>query len=142
VLKSLDTLRLRVEEQSSRALQLARWLEEHPQVAGVRYPMLPSHPQHELAVAQMRGGGTIVTFWVDGGTERAFEVIDRLRLLDISNNLGDTKSLVTHPATTTHHRIGPEVRAQMGVGDGVIRVSVGLEDLADLQEDLDQALAR
>jgi O-succinylhomoserine sulfhydrylase len=140
VLKSLDTLRLRVEHQSERALQLARWLEDHPQVAGVRYPMLPSHPQHQLARAQMSAGGTIVTFWVDGGTERAFEVIDRLQLLDISNNLGDTKSLVTHPATTTHHRIGPEVRAEMGIGDGAIRISVGLEDLADLQRDLDQAL--
>lgn len=140
VLKSLDTLRLRVEHQSQRALELARWLESHAAVAGVRYPMLPSHPQHELARAQMSGGGTIVTFWVDGGTERAFEVIDRLELLDISNNLGDTKSLVTHPATTTHHRIGPEVRAAMGIGDGAIRISVGLEDLGDLQRDLDHAL--
>lgn len=140
VLKSLDTLRLRVEHQSQRALELARWLESHAAVAGVRYPMLPSHPQHELARAQMSGGGTIVTFWVDGGTERAFEVINRLELLDISNNLGDTKSLVTHPATTTHHRIGPEVRAAMGIGDGAIRISVGLEDLGDLQRDLDHAL--
>jgi O-succinylhomoserine sulfhydrylase len=142
VLKSLETLRLRVEHQTATALALAAWLEEHPAVDGVRYPMLPSHPQHELALAQMRGGGTIVTFWVEGGTERAFEVIDRLQLLDISNNLGDTKSLVTHPATTTHHRIGPEVRAQMGVGDGVIRISVGLEDLTDLQHDLDRALTQ
>jgi O-succinylhomoserine sulfhydrylase len=142
VLKSLETLRLRVEHQTATALELASWLEEHPAVDGVRYPMLPSHPQHELATAQMRGGGSIVTFWVSGGTTRAFEVIDRLQLIDISNNLGDAKSLVTHPATTTHHRIGPEVRAEMGIGDGVIRISVGLEDLTDLQRDLDRALTR
>jgi O-succinylhomoserine sulfhydrylase len=142
VLKSLETLALRVERQTASAATLAAWLEEHPAVEGVRYPMLPSHPQYDLARAQMSGGGSIVTFWVPGGTERAFEVIDALTLIDISNNLGDAKSLVTHPATTTHHRIGPEVRAEMGVGDGVIRISVGLEDPADLQVDLDRALTR
>ncbi|WP_052665209.1 O-succinylhomoserine sulfhydrylase [Nitriliruptor alkaliphilus] len=142
VLKSLETLALRVERQTASALALAAWLEQHPAVEEVRYPMLASHPQHELAVRQMTGGGSIVTFWVPGGTERAFEVIDRLALIDISNNLGDAKSLVTHPATTTHHRIGPEVRAEMGVTDGVIRISVGLEDPTDLQADLDQALSR
>jgi O-succinylhomoserine sulfhydrylase len=141
VLKSLETLGLRVERQTASALTLAAWLEEHPAVEGVRYPMLVSHPQHDLAVRQMTGGGSIVTFWVPGGTERAFEVIDRLALIDISNNLGDAKSLVTHPATTTHHRIGPEVRAAMGVTDGVIRISVGLEDPIDLQADLDRALS-
>ncbi len=140
VLKSLETLRLRVERQTTSALELARWLETHPAVDGVRYPMLPSHPQHELARAQMSGGGSVVTFWVPGGTERAFAVLDALEVVDISNNLGDAKSLATHPATTTHHRIGPEVRARMGVGDGVIRISVGLEDIADLQTDLDRAL--
>ncbi len=142
VLKSLETLRLRVERQTASALTLAAWLEQHPEVEAVRYPWLPSHPQHDLARAQMTGGGSIVTFWVPGGTERAFEVIDALALIDISNNLGDSKSLVTHPATTTHHRIGPDVRAEMGVGDGVIRISVGLEDPADLQDDLDHALSR
>jgi O-succinylhomoserine sulfhydrylase len=141
VLKSLETLRLRVERQTASAFELARWLQTHPAVDGVRYPMLPSHPQHELARAQMSGGGSIVTFWVPGGTERAFAVLDALELIDISNNLGDAKSLATHPATTTHHRIGPEVRAQMGVADGVIRISVGLEDVADLQTDLDRALS-
>ena len=140
VLKSLETLRLRVERQTSSALELARWLETHPAVDGVRYPMLPSHPQHDLAWAQMSGGGSVVTFWVPGGTERAFTVLDALEVIDISNNLGDAKSLATHPATTTHHRIGPEVRAQMGVADGVLRISVGLEDIADLQADLDRAL--
>jgi O-succinylhomoserine sulfhydrylase len=142
VLKSLETLRLRVERQTASALELARWLEGHPGVDAVRYPMLPSHPQHDLATAQMSGGGSIVTLWVPGGTERAFAVLDALSLIDISNNLGDAKTLVTHPATTTHHRIGPEVRAEMGVTDGVIRISVGLEDPADLQADLDQALWR
>jgi len=140
VLKSLETLRLRVEHQTAAAHELARWLEGHPRVEGVRYPLLASHPQHELARHQMSGGGSIVTFWVPGGTERAFAVLDSLEVIDISNNLGDAKSLATHPATTTHHRIGPEVRAEMGIGDGVIRISVGLEDLADLQRDLDRAL--
>jgi O-succinylhomoserine sulfhydrylase len=142
VLKSLETLRLRVEHQASTALQLATWLQEQPGVDWVRYPMLDSHPQHVLARRQMSGGGSIVTFSVTGGTARAFEVINRLTLIDISNNLGDTKSLVTHPATTTHRRLGPDVRAAMGLGDGVIRVSVGLEDAADLRADLDRALAR
>ncbi len=140
VVKSLETLRLRVERQTASALALASWLEEHPATEWVRYPLLPSHPQHELAQAQMTGGGSIITFSVTGGTARAFEVIDALRLIDISNNLGDAKSLVTHPSTTTHHRIGPEVRAQMGLTDGVIRISVGLEDPADLRVDLDRAL--
>jgi O-succinylhomoserine sulfhydrylase len=142
VLKSLETMRMRVEHQTTSALELARWLEEHPAVEEVRYPWLASHPQHELATRQMSGGGSIVTFSVAGGTERAFQVIDALELIDISNNLGDAKSLVTHPATTTHHRIGPEVRAEMGIGDGVIRVSVGLEDVDDLRDDLDRALRR
>ncbi len=141
VLKGLETLRLRVEHQTASALELARWLTDHPGVEGVRYPMLTSHPQHELARRQMQGGGTVVTFWVPGGTERAFEVIDALSLIDISNNLGDAKSLVTHPASTTHHKIGADVRAGMGITDGVIRISVGLEDLDDLREDLDRALS-
>jgi O-succinylhomoserine sulfhydrylase len=122
-------------------LDLAQWLERHAGVEGVLYPMLASHPQHELATRQMTGGGSVVTFWVPGGTERAFEVIDALQLIDISNNLGDAKSLITHPATTTHHKIGAEVRAEMGITDGVIRISVGLEDPEDLREDLDRALS-
>jgi O-succinylhomoserine sulfhydrylase len=141
VLKGLETLRLRVEHQTATALDLAQWLERHAGVEGVLYPMLASHPQHELATRQMTGGGSVVTFWVPGGTERAFEVIDALQLIDISNNLGDAKSLITHPATTTHHKIGAEVRAEMGITDGVIRISVGLEDPEDLREDLDRALS-
>jgi O-succinylhomoserine sulfhydrylase len=142
LLKGLETLRLRMRVHTANALRVASWLEEHPAVEWVRHPFLASHPQRELAARQMSAGGSIVTFSVPGGTERAFEVIDRLSLIDISNNLGDAKSLVTHPATTTHRRLGPEVRAQMGVDDGVIRISVGLEDVDDLLEDLDGALDR
>lgn len=140
VLKSLETLRLRVERQAATAMQVATWLEDQPGVHWVRYPLLASHPQHELATRQMSGGGTIVTFELDGGTPRCFEVLNRLRLVDISNNLGDAKTLVTHPATTTHYRMGQDARDAMAITDGVIRLSLGLEDPADLLADLDQAL--
>jgi O-succinylhomoserine sulfhydrylase len=142
VLNALPTLRLRVEHQTATALTLASWLEDHPAVASVRYPWLPSHPQHDLARRQMAGGGSIVTIELAGGTERAFRVLNALEVIDISNNLGDARTLATHPATTTHHRVGAEVRAAMGVGDGVLRLSIGLEDVADLQTDLDRALSR
>lgn len=141
-LKGLETLSLRVDRQTEGALRLAAWLEAHEDVEWVRHPWLDSHPQHDLARAQMQGGGTIVTFSVPGGTPRCFEILDRLALIDISNNLGDTKSLATHPATTTHRRLGPEVRAQMGLGDGVIRLSVGMEHPDDLLADLAAALER
>lgn len=140
LLKGLETMRLRVDHSNAAAERIAGWLEEHPSVRSVRYPWLESHPQHELALSQMRGGGTVVSFEVDGGKERAFSVLDRLRLVDISNNLGDAKSLITHPATTTHHRMGPEGRARVGITDGLVRLSVGLEDTEDLLADLDQAL--
>ncbi len=139
--KALETLRLRVEHQSASALQLATVLAETTGVDRVWYPWLETHPQSDLARRQMRAGGTVVTFEVPGGKLRAFEVIDRLELIDISNNLGDSKSLVTHPASTTHRRLGPEVRAAMGIKDGVIRVSVGLEDIEDVTADIVQALA-
>jgi O-succinylhomoserine sulfhydrylase len=142
VLGALPTLRLRVEQQTATALALATWLEEHPAVEAVRYPWLASHPQHELARRQMAGGGSIVTIEVTGGTAGAFRVLDALELIDISNNLGDARTLATHPATTTHHRVGPEVRATMGIRDGVIRLSIGLEDPEDLRTDLDRALMR
>jgi O-succinylhomoserine sulfhydrylase len=109
-------------------------------VTSVRYPFLPSHPQYELARRQMAGGGTVVTFTVDGGKEGAFALLDRLRIVDISNNLGDAKSLVTHPATTTHRRLTAQARADAGITDGVVRISVGLEDPGDLLEDLARAL--
>jgi len=138
--KGLETLRLRVERQAATAEILARWLLDQPRVRMVRYPALESHPQFELAKRQMASGGTVVTLEVGGGTAGAFEVLNGLELMDISNNLGDAKSLVTHPATTTHRRLGPENRAAMGITDGVIRISVGLEDPRDLVTDLNRAL--
>ncbi len=140
LVKALETLALRVDRQGRSALQLAEWLEGHRRVPQVWYPGLASHPQAELAERQMRGGGTVVTFAIDGGRDEAFALLNGLELIDISNNLGDSKSLVTHPATTTHRRIGPAGRARMGITDGTIRISVGLEDVEDLIEDLDQAL--
>jgi len=140
LLKGLETLRLRVDHQCAAALRIAQWLQTHPRVTSVRYPFLASHPQHELARRQMSAGGTVVTFEVDGGKEAAFGVLDRLRVVDISNNLGDAKSLITHPATTTHRRLGAEARAAAGITDGVVRISIGLEDVEDLLADLDQAL--
>lgn len=149
LLKGLETLSLRVRHQTASALALATWLEEHPAVAGVRYPYLPSHPQHALALTQQDGGGTVVTFGLrvpEGSTpeeaKRAtFAVLDALRVVDISNNLGDAKSLVTHPATTTHRKLGPAGRAAVGIAESTVRLSVGLEDVADLRDDLHQALA-
>ncbi|MGA8047262.1 MAG: O-succinylhomoserine sulfhydrylase [Dermatophilaceae bacterium] len=138
--KGLETLRLRVEQQARSALALAEHLERHPRIVDVRYPWLASHPQHELARRQMLGGGTVVTFTIDGGKAEAFAVMNALRLVDISNNLGDAKSLTTHPATTTHRRLGPEARAAAGITDGTIRISVGLEGAGDLIADVDRAL--
>ncbi|VEG51414.1 O-succinylhomoserine sulfhydrylase [Mycolicibacterium aurum] len=142
LLKGLETLALRVQHQTSSAHRIAEFLEAHPAVSWVKYPFLESHPQYDLAKRQMTGGGTVVTFELKGGTkERAFEVLDKLRIVDISNNLGDAKSLITHPATTTHRAMGPEGRAAIGLGDGVARISVGLEGTEDLIADLDRALS-
>ncbi|MEZ0340324.1 O-succinylhomoserine sulfhydrylase [Mycobacterium sp. pV006] len=141
LLKGLETMALRVTHQNSSALRIAEFLEQHPAVSWVRYPFLESHPQYDLAKRQMTGGGTVITFELTGGTkDRAFEVLDKLRLVDISNNLGDSKTLITHPATTTHRAMGPEGRASIGLGDGVVRISVGLEGVEDLIADLDRAL--
>src|SRR6201990_947041 len=141
LLKGLETLAVRVQHQNNAAHRIAAFLENHPSVSWVRYPFLESHPQYDLAKRQMTGGGTVVTFELAGGTkERAFEVLDKLRIIDISNNLGHAKSLITLPATTTHRAMGPEGRAAIGLGDGVVRVSVGLEGTEDLITDLDQAL--
>jgi O-succinylhomoserine sulfhydrylase len=141
LLKGLETLKLRVDAMSKSAEELATHLEAHPAVGAVRYPFLASHPQVNLARAQMRGGGTLVTFTLRGGKEAAFRFCDALRLVDISNNLGDARSLITHPATTTHFRVGPEERQRLGIDDGTLRLSVGLEDVEDLREDLDRGLA-
>ncbi len=140
LLKGLETLPLRIAAQSEAAFELARWLEAHPAVSQVRYPFLASHPQHDLARSLMSAGGSVVTFDVAQGVP-VFEVLDALRVIDISNNLGDVKSIVTHPATTTHRKLGEDGRAACGITDQTVRLSVGLEDLADLQRDLDQALA-
>ncbi len=139
--KGLETLSMRVERQTASALALAEHLQAHPRVRWVRYPFLDSHPQRELAGRQMSGGGTVVTLELDGGKAEAFALLDALSCIDISNNLGDAKSLITHPATTTHRRLGVEGRAAVGITDGVVRLSVGLEDARDLRDDLDRALA-
>jgi len=140
--KSLETLSLRVDHQSRASKQIAEFLEGHEQVLRVRHPGLDSFPQRALADRQMTGFGTLVTIDVKGGKEGAFQVLDTLDLVDISNNLGDAKSLACHPATTTHQRLSPDERTQLGITDGVVRISVGLEDTQDLIEDLDRALAK
>ncbi|WP_297495093.1 O-succinylhomoserine sulfhydrylase [Acidocella sp.] len=140
-LKGMETLGLRLSAQSATAETLARFLEQQPGVKRALYPTLESHPQRALAMAQMSGGGTMVTFELEGGKEASFKLMNALRVITISNNLGDTKSLVTHPATTTHMRIGAEERARLGITDGVLRLSVGLEDVQDLIEDLSHGLA-
>ncbi|MEM9464910.1 MAG: O-succinylhomoserine sulfhydrylase [Actinomycetota bacterium] len=141
LVKGLETLRLRVEAQARSAERFARELESHPKVRSVRYPFLASHPDHDLARRQMEAGGTIVCLELDADQGETFRVVDALEIFDISNNLGDTKSLVTHPATTTHRRVAPELRAEMGITDSMIRFSIGLEDTDDLLNDLGKALA-
>lgn len=141
ILKGLETLRIRMEAQSAAALELARWLERQPRVARVYYPGLPSHPQHELAMRQQKTGGAIVSFEVKGGREAAWKVVDATRLISITANLGDTKSTITHPASTTHGRISAEARAAAGIQESLLRVAVGLESVTDLQADLARGLA-
>jgi O-succinylhomoserine sulfhydrylase len=138
--KSLETLDLRVHQQSTNAETLADFLDGRPEVTRSMYPTADSHPQAELARRQMVRGGSMVAVELEGGRDAAFRFMNSLRLFDISNNLGDTKSLATHPATTTHSRLTPEERATVGITDGFVRLSVGLEDVEDLKEDLDQAL--
>jgi O-succinylhomoserine sulfhydrylase len=140
LLKGLETLRIRMDAQSQAALQLARWLEGHPAVERVYYPGLPSHPQYALASRQQRLGGAVVSFEIKGGREEAWRVVDATRMISITANLGDTKSTITHPATTTHGRISAEARKAAGIGEGLLRVAVGLEALADIQADLERGL--
>jgi O-succinylhomoserine sulfhydrylase len=140
-LKSLETLALRVHQQTQSAARIAEFLSSHRHVLKVRYPGRPDHPQADVVKRQMSGGGTLVAFEVHGGKQAAYAVGNRLSLITIANNLGDAKSLITHPATTTHQRLTPEARAALGVGEGLLRLSVGLEDAADLIADLDAALA-
>jgi O-succinylhomoserine sulfhydrylase len=140
ILKGLETLSLRVNAMCRSAEQVADFLAERPEVSRALYPLRADHPQQALALKQMSGGGTLVTFELRGGKEAAFRFCNALRVIDVSNNLGDSKSMVTHPATTTHMRIGAEERAKLGITDGTIRLSVGLEDVADLIDDLAEAL--
>ena len=141
LLKGLETLALRVEAGCRSAAALADFLAGQPGVARVWYPTRADHPQRALAMAQASAGGTVVTFEIAGGKDAAFRVLNALRLVRVSNNLGDSKSLATHPATTTHMKIGAEERARLGITDGVVRLSVGLEDVEDIKEDLGRALA-
>ena len=139
-LKGLETLGLRMKAHCANALALAQWLEQQKRVKRVYYPGLASHPQHELAKKQQAGYGGIVSFELDGGKDAAWKLIDSTRVLSITANLGDTKSTITHPATTTHGRLTPEQRAEAGISDGLIRISVGLEDVEDLKRDLARGL--
>ncbi len=138
VLKGLETLDLRIHRQSENALKVASFVE--PRVQRMLYPFLPSHPQYALARKQMKAGGSILSLEVPGGRAQAHALLDALKLVDISNNIGDSRSLMCHPASTTHHGVGPETRADMGVTEGLLRLNVGLEDPDDVIEDLDQAL--
>ena len=140
MLKGLETLELRVDKHCRNAAEVADFMISSDGIGKVLYPGLESHPQHELARRQMTGFGNVIAFEVEGGKEWAFRFLNALQLIDISNNLGDTKSLVTHPATTTHQRLSEEERAELGIGDGHIRLSVGLEDVDDLSEDVLAAL--
>ena len=141
LLKGLETLELRMRAQSAAALELARWLEAHPAVARVFYPGLDSHPQRALAARQQSAGGSVLSFEVKGGRAAAWKVIDSTQLISITANLGDVKSTITHPATTTHGRISAQARADAGISEGLVRVAVGLEAVPDLQEDLARGLS-
>lgn len=141
ILKGLETLKIRMDTHSAHAMEIARWLEAQPSVSRIFYPGLPSHPQYELAKRQQAAGGGIVTFEVQGGKEAAWRVIDSTRLLSITANLGDAKSTLTHPATTTHGRISQEARDAAGITDGLLRVAVGLESPQDIKADLARGLA-
>ncbi len=138
ILKALETLDLRVARHSENALAVGRFMEGR--VPRMLHPGLSSHPQHDLAMRQMSGCGAIFAFEVDGGREQAYALLDALQMIDISNNIGDSKSLMVHPASTTHHNVGEAVRAEMGVSEGMLRINVGLEDVDDIIADIDQAL--
>lgn len=142
LVKSLETMELRVWRMTENAQKIAEFLEKQPKVKQVKFPGLPSHPSYELVKRQMKAGGSTVGFEINGNQNATFKFLNQLRVIDISNNLGDSKSLITHPASTTHRRLGPEVLAKMGIGESVLRLSVGLEHVDDLIKDLDQALAK
>jgi O-succinylhomoserine sulfhydrylase len=139
LVKSLETMDMRVRRMSENAQAIAEYLEKRPEIKSVRYPGLPSHPDYALAQRQMSGGGSTIGIEFAGSAKDAFKVMNALRIIDISNNLGDSKTLITHPASTTHRRLSPEVQAEMGITPSVVRLSVGLEYVDDLIKDLDQA---
>jgi len=141
LVKSLETMDMRVRRMSENAQAIAEYLEKRPEIKSVRYPGLPSHPEHALAKRQMSGGGSTIGIEFAGTAKDAFKVMNALRIIDISNNLGDSKSLITHPASTTHRRLSPEVQLEMGITPSVVRLSVGLEYVDDLIKDLDQAFS-
>ena len=140
--KGLETLKVRMDAHSQSALKIAQWLMQHPKVKAVHYPWLDNHPQNKLAKAQQSSGGGIVSFEVKGGKEDAWKVIDNVQIVSITANLGDTRTTITHPGTTTHGRLSEEDRLESGITDGLIRLAVGLETVEDLQDDLDFALTR
>lgn len=140
--KSLETLGLRMDRHCSNALALAETLEQHPEIESVKYPFLPSHPQFELAKKQMKAGGGIVTFEVKGGQERAFKFVDALGMIRYTSNLGDSRTIATHPGSTTHSKLTEDERLHLGIRPGTIRLSVGLEDKEDIIEDIIQALEK
>ena len=142
ILKGLETLGLRMQAHSKGALELAQWLEQHPKVERVYYPGLASHPQHVLAMRQQKSGGGIVSFDVKGGREAAWKVVDSTQLISITANLGDTKTTITHPASTTHGRVAPEARKAAGIGEGLLRIAVGLEAVSDIKADLARGLSK
>lgn len=138
--KSLETLAVRMDRHSENALKLATWLENHPQVELVKYPFLPSHPKYDVAKKQMKAGGGIVTFVVKGGVEKGRQFLDKLQLVSITANLGDTRTIATHPASTTHSKLTEEERQEVGILPGLIRISVGLEHIDDIIADVEQGL--
>jgi O-succinylhomoserine sulfhydrylase len=139
-LKALETFPLRIERHCANAAKIAEFLENHPKIKKTIYPGLKSHPQYEIAKKQMKNGGALIAFEVNGNKQEVFNFMNRLQIIDISNNLGDSKTLITHPATTTHSNMTPEQRAEIGITDSNCRLSVGLENVDDLIADLRQAL--
>ena len=142
ILKGLETLRLRMLAHSQGAQELALWLEQHPRVSRVFYPGLRSHPQHELAMRQQAAGGGVVSFEIKGGREQAWKVIDSTEMISITANLGDAKTTITHPASTTHGKLAPEVRRAAGISEGLLRIAVGLEANEDIRSDLERGLSQ
>jgi O-succinylhomoserine sulfhydrylase len=138
--KSLETLHLRMEKHCQQAFEIAQRLEAHPKIDWVKYPFLQSHPQYEIAKKQMRWGGGIVSFQIKGGLQAGRQFLDALSLFSLTPNLGDSRSIATHPASTTHSKLKPEERLEVGISDGLVRLSIGLEHLEDIWEDLVQAL--